>query len=132
MLSAETAAGRYPVEAVAMMNRIACSGAGRPALFLDARGVADSNTSIPRPMRSAPPPAKSRAWWARAAIVSYTTSGATALRARANDLEAPILVLTFKPQHRAAACLLHHVAKALYVARMHAMLAHKMASRRAC
>ena len=37
MLSAETAAGRYPIESVAMMNRIACSGAGGSALFLDAR-----------------------------------------------------------------------------------------------
>ena len=39
MLSAETAAGRYPVEAVAMMNRIACRVQEDP-LFLDDRGVA--------------------------------------------------------------------------------------------
>ena len=60
MLSAETAAGRYPIEAVAMMDRIACRVQEDPLYFsmLEAPG---SSTSTPPPTRSAPPPARSRA-----------------------------------------------------------------------
>ena len=51
-------------------------------------------------MRSAPPPLRWRATVGAAAIVSYTTSGATALRAARERPAAPILVLTLEARHR--------------------------------
>ena len=93
MLSAESASGAYPVEAVEMMNRIICR-VERDPLY---RALTEAGQLAPE---RTPPDAISKA--ARqvaqtigaAAIVSYTTSGATALRAARERPEVPILVLT--------------------------------------
>ncbi len=93
MLSAESAVGGYPVEAVTMMDRVAHSVEGdrqyraiveqaetRPettsadAITLAARQVAETIGA--------------------AAIVSYTSSGSTGLRASRERPNVPILVLT--------------------------------------
>jgi pyruvate kinase len=93
MLSAETAAGEYPLEAVAIMNRIVARVEHDPLY----RSAMDTTLQAPE---HTPSDAISLA--ARqvartvdaAAIVSYTTSGATALRAARERPDVPILVLT--------------------------------------
>jgi pyruvate kinase len=80
MLSAETAAGRYPVESVAIMDRIAC------------RVQKEHEHTAPDAISAAA--CQVAALVGAAAIVSYTTSGATALRAARERPVAPILVLT--------------------------------------
>jgi pyruvate kinase len=94
MLSAETASGEYPVEAVTMMDRIV------------RRVQADAlyNTSLHADTKAEPEHTPSDAISAAArqvahtigaaAICSYTTSGATALRAARERPDVPILVLT--------------------------------------
>ena len=93
MLSAETAAGRYPVEAVAMMNRIACRVQEDPLYFsiLEGSRLEHEHTAPDAITAAACQVAR---LVGAAAIVSYTTSGATALRAARERPEAPILVLT--------------------------------------
>jgi len=95
MLSAETAAGRYPVEAVAMMDRIACRVQDDP---LYRRLLAGARTELDHTAPDAISAAACQVagMVGAAAIVSYTTSGATALRAARERPEAPILVLTAK------------------------------------
>ncbi len=93
MLSAETAVGDYPVEAVAMMSRIIGRVERDPAYrpILDAghteapATAADAITAAARQVA-----ATIRA----AAIVTYTTTGSTALRAARERPEVPILCLT--------------------------------------
>jgi pyruvate kinase len=95
MLSAETAAGHYPVEAVAMMDRIARRVHDDPLYRTLLEGTR-------RELEHTAPDAISAAacqvagMVGAAAIVSYTTSGATALRAARERPAAPILVLTAK------------------------------------
>jgi pyruvate kinase len=93
MLSAETAAGRYPVESVAMMNRIACRVQEDPLYYsmLESTRIEHEHTSSDAISAAACQVAR---LVDAAAIVSYTTSGATALRAARERPEAPILVLT--------------------------------------
>ncbi|MBV8088177.1 MAG: pyruvate kinase [Alphaproteobacteria bacterium] len=93
MLSAETAAGRYPIEAVAMMNRIACRVQDDPLYYsmLDGTRIEHEHTSSDAISAAACQVAR---LVGATAIVSYTTSGATALRAARERPEAPILVLT--------------------------------------
>ena len=95
MLSAETAAGDYPVEAVNIMNRIAARTESdpmyRPLL----------HALHPEPEPTAPDAISAAAAQVAhtiraAAIVSYTTSGSTALRAARERPDVPILVLTSK------------------------------------
>jgi pyruvate kinase len=93
MLSAETAAGKYPVEAVAMMDRIAIAVESGP-LF---QAMMDSQRSAPE---ETTPDALMAAVHqvthtihARA-IVSWTGSGSTGLRAARERPEAPIIALT--------------------------------------
>jgi pyruvate kinase len=93
MLSAETAAGRYPVEAVAMMNRIACRVQEDPLYFSMIEGSRLEHEHTAPDAITAAACQVARLVGA-AAIVSYTTSGATALRAARERPEAPILVLT--------------------------------------
>ena len=95
MLSAESASGDYPVEAVAMMDRIAHRTESDPlypalvhALHPEPEATAPDAISV-----AAAQVAKTVA--ARA-IVSYTTSGSTALRAARERPDVPILVLTSK------------------------------------
>ncbi len=93
MLSAETAAGRYPVESVAMMDRIACRVQTDPLYFpgLENTRIEHEHTSPDAISAAAGQVAQ---MVGAAAIVSYTTSGATALRAARERPHAPILVLT--------------------------------------
>jgi pyruvate kinase len=93
MLSAETAAGRYPVESVAMMNRIACRVQEDPLYYsmLESTRIEHEHTASDAISAAACQVAH---LVGAAAIVSYTTSGATALRAARERPESPILVLT--------------------------------------
>jgi pyruvate kinase len=93
MLSAETAAGHYPIEAVEIMNRIACRVQADPLYYstLERTRIEHEHTA-PDAISAAARQVVSLV--GAAAIVSYTTSGATALRASRERPEAPILVLT--------------------------------------
>ena len=102
MLSAESAAGRYPVEAVAMMDRIIRRTEADPLYrsLLEAShtgtepGRADTADAVCCAMRRA------AALLQPAAIVCWTSSGATALRAARERPQAPVLGLT---PHRGSA-----------------------------
>ena len=96
MLSAETAAGQYPLEAVAMMNRIILRVEQDPTFW------AQLETSHQDPEATAPDAITAAARQvahtiSAAAIVTYTTSGSTALRAARERPGVPILCLTEKP-----------------------------------
>ena len=94
MLSAETAAGQYPIEAVAMMNRIIRRVQARPALSPRCSMPPHAEPEQPRRRDQRRRRARSRDTIGAAAIVTYTTSGATALRAARERPEVPILALT--------------------------------------
>lgn len=93
MLSGESAAGRYPREAVAMMNRIIEHVERDPAYRRHVQWqrqepeatTADAITAAARQVAET---------LDAASIVTYTTSGSTALRAARERPKAPILVLT--------------------------------------
>ncbi|SLN35231.1 pyruvate kinase [Oceanibacterium hippocampi] len=93
MLSAESAAGTYPVEAVAMMNRIAQQVEREPQYraLMDAKHAAPEATTADAISAAARQVANTIG---AAAIVTYTTSGSTAIRASRERSEAPIMVLT--------------------------------------
>jgi pyruvate kinase len=94
MLSAETAAGAYPVEAVTMMDRIIRRVQADPIYFpglhTAAQAAADHSASDAISAAAAQIAHSIGA----AAILSYTTSGATALRMARERPDAPILALT--------------------------------------
>jgi pyruvate kinase len=93
MLSAETAAGRYPVESVAMMDRIVTRVENDPfyrtiinAEHLNPEATApDAITAAARQVAETV---------SAKAIVTYTTSGSTSLRAARERPNVPILCLT--------------------------------------
>ena len=93
MLSAETAAGEYPVEAVAIMNRIVDRVERDPVYrkFMEAERhnpeatAADAITAAARQVAST---------MSAAAIVTFTDTGSTSLRAARERPEVPILGLT--------------------------------------
>jgi len=93
MLSAETATGRYPVEAVAMMDRIARRVQEDPLYFslLEGTHIEHQHTA---PDAISVAACQVAHMVGAAAIVSYTTSGATALRAARERPASPILALT--------------------------------------
>jgi len=96
MLSAETASGQYPLEAVAMMNRIILRVEQDPIFW------AQLETTHQDPEATAPDAITAAARQvahtiSAAAIVTYTTSGSTALRAARERPDVPILCLTEKP-----------------------------------
>ena len=93
MLSAETAAGSYPIEAVAMMHRIVSRVQEDPLYYsmLESTKIEHEHTTSDAISAAACQVARLAG---AAAIVSYTTSGATALRAARERPEVPILVLT--------------------------------------
>ncbi len=93
MLSAETAAGKYPVEAVAMMDRIACAAEAGPFFqsLMDAQRCAPEETTPDAIMAAVHQ--VTHTMHARA-IVSWTKSGSTGLRAARERPEAPIIALT--------------------------------------
>jgi len=93
MLSAESAVGQYPVEAVEMMDRIACSVEGDPHY----RSIIDAQRSEPEATTPDAITAASRqvAQTLKAAvIVSWTSSGSTGLRAARERPSVPIIALT--------------------------------------
>ena len=93
MLSAETASGDYPIEAVSMMNRIVTRVEQDPMYrrILGAQHHAPEATSADAISAAAAQVAHTLA---TAAIVTYTTSGSTTLRAARERPEVPILCLT--------------------------------------
>ena len=94
MLSAETAAGQYPVEAVAMMDRIICRVQEDPIYFpgLHTAAMVAAEQSASDAISSAA--GQIAHTIGAAAILSYTTSGATALRMARERPDVPILALT--------------------------------------
>ena len=93
MLSAETAAGSYPVEAVSIMDRIARRVEHDPLYrtIMDAQHPDPQQTSADAITAAARQVAHTIQ---AAAIVTYTTSGSTTLRAARERPEVPILCLT--------------------------------------
>jgi pyruvate kinase len=93
MLSAESASGKYPLEAVSIMNRIIEQTERDPSY----RRIIDAQHSEPEATGndaiSAAAAQVARTLTA-SAIVTYTTSGSTALRVARERPEAPILCLT--------------------------------------
>jgi pyruvate kinase len=94
MLSAETAAGEYPLEAVRMMDRIIRRTQADP--LYDANLHASANAEPEQTASDAISAAARQVahTLGAAAICSYTTSGATALRAARERPDAPIIALT--------------------------------------
>ncbi|HVZ01304.1 MAG TPA: pyruvate kinase [Dongiaceae bacterium] len=93
MLSAESASGKYPIEAVTMMNRIIERTERDPSY----RRIIDAQHSDPEATGNdaiSAAAAQVAHTLSAAAIVTYTTSGSTALRVARERPEVPILVLT--------------------------------------
>ncbi|MGB8363111.1 MAG: pyruvate kinase [Rhizomicrobium sp.] len=93
MLSAETAAGKHPVEAVAMMDRIAFAVESGPLFqeIIDSQRGAPEETTADAMMAAVRE--VTHTIHARA-IVSWTKTGSTGLRAARERPEAPIIALT--------------------------------------
>jgi pyruvate kinase len=93
MLSAETASGKFPLEAVAMMNRIAERVERDPFYrrILEAQQPEPEATGSDAISQAASQVAHTLS---AAAIVTYTTSGSTGLRVARERPEVPILCLT--------------------------------------
>jgi pyruvate kinase len=93
MLSAESASGQYPREAVGMMNRIA-EQVERDPLY---RGIVDAEHANPEATAADAITAAARQvaeTVGAAAIVTYTTSGSTTLRASRERPRVPVICLT--------------------------------------
>jgi pyruvate kinase len=93
MLSAETAAGAHPVEAVAMMDRIAATVEGDPLYqsIIDAQRATHED-STPDAITAAVH--EVTATIHARAIVTWTKSGSTGLRTARERAEAPIIAIT--------------------------------------
>lgn len=97
MLSAESASGAFPVESVAMMERI-IGRVERDPLYrpiMDAEHARPESTAADAIVAAARQVAETIK---AAAIVTYTTSGSTTLRAARERPTAPILCLTERPE----------------------------------
>jgi pyruvate kinase len=95
MLSAETASGAHPLEAVSVMESIA-ETVERDPLY---RGIMDAEHARPEATTAdaiSAAAAQVANTVGAAAVVTYTTSGSTALRAARERPTVPILVLTPK------------------------------------
>jgi pyruvate kinase len=96
MLSAETASGKFPAEAVAMMERI-IGRVERDPLY---RRIMDAEHALPEPTAADAITTAARQvadTIGAAAIVTYTTSGSTTLRAARERPAVQILSLTEQP-----------------------------------
>jgi pyruvate kinase len=93
MLSAETAAGQYPLEAVRMMNRIIRRVEQDP-LYRSLLETTQQDPEATAPDAITAAARQVANTISAAAIVTYTTSGSTALRAARERPNAPILCLT--------------------------------------
>jgi pyruvate kinase len=93
MLSAETAVGEYPIEAVTMMDRIARRVQDDPLYFASLQTkLLEHEHTDPDAISAAA--CQVAATVGAAAIVSFTSSGATASRAARERPGVPILVMT--------------------------------------
>jgi pyruvate kinase len=95
MLSAETASGDYPLEAVSMMDRILARAEKDPTY----REIMNAGRHDPEPTAADAISAAARQvahTLSAAAIVTYTSSGSTTLRAARERPDVPILSLTPK------------------------------------
>ncbi len=93
MLSAESAAGQYPKEAVTFMDRIIASTEADPAY----RGILHARDGEPEATGAdaiSAAVSQVATTLSTAAIVNYTMSGSTALRAARQRPSVPIMVLT--------------------------------------
>jgi pyruvate kinase len=93
MLSAESAAGQYPVEAVATMDRIAMEVEGDPTY----RGIMDAQRAAPEATGADAIAAAAREIAETldlTALVCWTSSGATALRVARERPKSPIVSIT--------------------------------------
>lgn len=93
MLSAESAVGDYPAEAVAVMDRVAIRIEGEPTYFANRTEHQAALNSTTAEAITAAARHVSGSVGAKA-IVTFTTSGSTALRAARERPAAPILTLT--------------------------------------
>jgi pyruvate kinase len=93
MLSAESASGKYPVEAVEMMDRVARSieGDDHYRTFIDAQRSEPEATTADAIMAASRQVAHTIK---AAAIVTWTSSGSTAMRAARERPSVPIIALT--------------------------------------
>ena len=97
MLSAESASGQYPVEAVTMMNKVAMAVESD----INYRGIIRAQAAEPEATAADAISAATRQVAETldlAAIVTYTSSGSTAIRAARERPSKPILALS--PNHR--------------------------------
>lgn len=97
MLSAESAAGDYPLESVRTMNRIAET----VETDLHYRNILETQRSIPEPTSADAITAAARQvaeTLNTAAIVCYTNSGSTGLRAARERPRVPIMAITPVPE----------------------------------
>ncbi|MGQ0664844.1 MAG: pyruvate kinase [Pseudomonadota bacterium] len=104
MLSAETASGDYPVEAAAMMDRLVARVEHDPSY----RRIVDAEHADPEatPADAITAAARQVAHTVRAAaIVTFTTSGSTTLRAARGRPDVPILCLTERADTARRLCL---------------------------
>ena len=97
MLSAETAAGEYPIESVEMMNRIIVRVERDPLYrrILQAEFYEPEATAADAITRAAKQVAETIS---AAVIVTFTSTGSTTLRAARERPVVPILALTSSPQ----------------------------------
>jgi pyruvate kinase len=95
MLSAESAAGQYPIEAVTMMDRIARHTQEDPTYHT---GIAAQHPDLLHTSADAITAAARQVadTIEAAAIITYTTSGSTTLRAARERPQVPIICLTSK------------------------------------
>ncbi|MGY8985381.1 MAG: pyruvate kinase [Sphingomonadales bacterium] len=104
MLSAESAVGNYPAEVVSMMEKIILQVESDPTYILDHMDNKSNPDSTPEDAITAAARQVSSTIGA-AAIVTFTTSGATALRAARERPGVPILALTPKEKVARQLCL---------------------------
>jgi pyruvate kinase len=93
MLSAESAAGKYPVESVAMMNRIAEEVEGDPTY----RSIVEAQRAEPEATGSDAIAAAARGiaeTLVLSAVVCWTSSGSTALRVARERPKSPIIAIS--------------------------------------
>jgi pyruvate kinase len=93
MLSAESATGDYPIESVSMMNRI-IARVERDPLYHRLIGAQHPEPESTAPDAISAAAAQVAHTLSAAAIITYTTSGSTALRAARERPDVPILCLT--------------------------------------
>jgi pyruvate kinase len=94
MLSAESAAGRYPVEAVATMNRIAEEVEGNEAMYLPSLHVLHTEPEATGPDAIAAAARQVAETLDLAAIVCWTSSGATGMRVSRERPKPPIVAIS--------------------------------------